>query len=609
VLGSDPVRPSTAVTQQPATEDGHDDDTALQAIGEARRVGIGRLKTLLKGDLDTICLTALRREPERRYASAEQLAADVGRHLTNQPVLARPDSVTYRAGRFVRRHRIGVAGTAAAVVTFLGLTYYYTSEVTRERDIAVEEREKTEEVVKFVTGLFKLADPAQSRGEEMLVRDVLDAGSRQVQTDLSARPGVQATMMRVLGEVYYELGVHDKATPLLNQALENQTSLYGPDDVETADTLIAIGMNAQTMGDFDAAKIAIDHALAIRRSASAPMDLKTIEAVSAKAFLEETIGNYEDAETLHLEALRLARQRSGDADDEVTAESMAKLASVYRLQDRPGEAEPLLREALAMQDRLYGGPHPVSDETKRQLAELLGNQRRFEEAEALYLAVIDSRTKMMGPDHYELGSTWNSYGHLLAAKGDRKGAMAAYRRMIDIVERAYHGPHPALAAAYNNIAILQRNEGDFEASLESYRMCTEMQDATGVEPDHPNRAYPITGAARVNLLLRRFDEAEQGLEEALALRRQHFDEDHILIVELKSDLGAVLQELGRYDEAESYLLQAYPLFVEKMGVDAPVTGLTAARLVKLYDRTDRAAMADPYREVATDPADDIMLRF
>lgn len=609
VLSADPLRPSTAVTQLPATTDGHEDEERLRAVSEARNLGVGRLRAALRGDLDTICLMALRREPERRYASAEQLATDLERHLASQPVLARPDAVAYRVGKFVRRHRLGVVSVSAAVTAFLALTAYYTSELARERDAAVEERAKTEEVVEFVTGLFQVADPAQSRGAAITVRELLDAGYQRIQDELAGRPAVQATMMRVLGEVYYELGLHDEATELLERALNNQTSLYGPMHPEIAQTQLAIGINAQTIGDFDAATPAIDQALRIRRALHGPTDFETIEAVSAKAFLEETVGDYAAAESLHLEAVRLARQRAAGSDDELLAEAIQKLAGIYRLQDRPEEAEPLLGEALAMQDRIYGGPHPKSDETKRQLAELLGNQRRFEEAETLYLAVIESRTKMMGPDHYELGSTWNSYGHLLSAKGDRQGAMAAYRRMIEIVEKAYAGPHPALAAGYNNIAILERNEGQFEASLASYRMCLEMQDAVGLAPDHPNRAYPITGAARVNLLLRRFQEAERGLEEALALRRQHFEEDHVLITELKSDLGAVLQELDRFAEAEDHLLAAYPLFVDKFGEEAPVTGLTAARLVKLYERTDRSVLAEPYRAVATDPADDIMLRY
>ena len=609
VLSGDPVRPSTAVTQLPASTDGNSDTIALQAVSDARQLGIKKLQSVLKGDLDTICLTALRREPQRRYQSAEQMAADLDRHVNNQPVLARPDSVSYRLGKFARRHRVGVASTSAGLLSFLFLTFYYTSELAHERDIAVEERNKTEEVVDFVTGLFRVADPAESRGEAISARELLDAGSERIRTDLNSRPGVQATMMRVLGEVYYELGVHEEATELLERALEIQTGLYGPDQLETADTLLSLGVNQQTIGNYEAATDSINRSLAIRRKLLGTSDFGLIEAISAKAFLEETVGNYTEAEALHSEALHLARRRSRDQDDELLAESMAKLASTYRLQDRPVEAEPLLRDALAMQDRIYAGPHPLSDETKRQLAELLGGLRKFEEAESLYLELIESRTKMMGPDHYELGSTWNSYGHLLSAKGDRQGAMAAYRRMIDIVERAYQGPHPALAAGYNNIAILQRNEGELEASLESYRMCLEMQDATGLAPDHPNRAYPITGAARVKLLLRRFEDAERGLNEALALRRKHFSEAHVLIAELKSDLGAVLQELGQADDAEANLLAAYEQFAGDWGLDDPRTGLTAARLAMLYDRTGRELLADPYREIATDPADDIMLQY
>ena len=608
VASGDPLRPSTAITQQPLTDDGHVDSTRIEVVASARGLPPTRLRSLLRGDLDTICLMALRREPERRYASAAQMGGDLQRHLDNLPVTARPDSVRYRVGKFVRRHRAGVAGAAAAVIAYVALTAFYTTQLATERDVAVQEREKTEEVVRFVTGLFRVADPKESRGAEVTARELLEAGYERVQTELEGRPSVQATMRRVLGEVYYELGEHDEASELLEGALEQHRVLYDPVHPGTATTLLSLGINAQTVGDYEAAQGFLEEALAIRRALLSD-SLELVEAVSAQAFFEETVGDYNAAEALHLEAVQMARRVTGGQDDEYLAESMQKLASVYRLQDRLEDAEPILREALAMQNRLYGGPHPTSDETKRQLAELLADLRQFEEADSLYQEVIESRTRMMGPDHYELGSTWNSYGHLLSAKGDVEGAMSAYRTMIDIVERAYGGPHPALAAGYNNIAILQRNQGDYVAALESYRQCLAMQEATGIGPDHPNRAYPITGAARVHLLLRRFDEAEAGIREALALRRAHFDEDHVLIVELASDLGAVLQELNRYDEAEASLLQAYPVFFERWGADDPRTGLSAARLVRLYERTGRPELAGPYRAVATDPEDDIMLRY
>ncbi|MEZ5558721.1 MAG: serine/threonine-protein kinase [Pseudomonadales bacterium] len=608
VLSSDPVRPSTALSQLPATDDGRPDLSAAQAIADSRGVQITRLRALLRGDLDTICLMALRREPDKRYASAEQLAADVQRFIDGRPVLARRDTLSYRLGKYLRRHRVGVTASVLGVVLFLATIGYYTSELARERDLALDEQRKSSEVVKFVLGLFEVADPAVSRGEEITARELLDAGAQRVRTQLTDRPGVQATMMRVLGDVYHELNLTDEALGLLQTALDEQRALYGEVSAEVATTELSLGIVHQTRGEFDDAERLIYAAVDTRSRLAGGDSYELLEAVSAAAFLQESIGNYEEAERLHLQALDQARRLAGGRDDEYLAQAMARLASIYRLQDRPAEAEPLLRQALAMQNRVYGGPHPESDETRRQLAELLANQRQYDEAEALYKELIASREKMMGPDHYELGSVWNSYGHLLAARGETEKAIAAYEKMIDITRRSYGDVHPSLAAGYNNLAVLYRNREEFDKALENYQLCIDMQDAAELDPAHPNRSFPIAGLGSVYLRLRQFDKAEAYLQQALALRRAAFDEEHTLISEVKSDLGATWLGLGRIDEAEQILLEVYQLFMRDWGPDDMRTRRAAGRLVQLYEQRGEQAVADQYRAVAFTPEEDVMLR-
>jgi len=608
VLSGDPIRPSTSLSQLPATTDGGFDTQTSKDIADARGVQIDRLRALLRGDLDTICLMALRREPLGRYASAEQFAADVQRYMDGRPVVARSDTLGYRLAKYLRRHRVGVISATLGVLGFLALTGYYTSELSRERDIALDEQRKADEVVQFVLGLFEVADPARSRGAEITARELLDAGAQRIRVELNDRPTVQAAMLRVLGNVYHELGLTDEARDLLQAALQQHRDLYGEDHPETASTELSLGMVFQTRGEFDEAQMLIRRALATRRAGADEDQYALLEAIGAAAFFEETIGDYAAAESLHLEALQKARILAAGRDDEFLAQAIARLASIYRLQDRPEEAQPLLREALAMQDRVYGGAHPESDETKRQLAELLAGQREYDEAEALFLTLIESREQMMGSDHYELGSVWNSYGHLLAARGDIPAAIAAYEKMLDITERSYGGVHPALAAGYNNIAILYRNSEKFQQALDSYQRSLDMQDAVGLAADHPNRSFPLAGIGSVQILLRNHVQAEATLRQALELRRQNFAETHTLVSEVKSDLAAALMGQRRFTEAEALLLEVYARFLEDWSAEDSRTRRAAGRLVMLYEQQGEAERADDYREIAFKPEEDVMLR-
>ncbi|XOV84248.1 MAG: tetratricopeptide repeat protein [bacterium] len=609
ILSGDPIRPSTAITQMPmATEDGQAkrDPTTLAAT---RSVAARQLRSLLRGDLDTICLTALMREPERRYDSVSALADDVSLHLQGLPIQARPASLLYRARKFYNRHQIGVFASACVALAFIGLAGYYTTAITQERDLALTEKARTEEVVRFVTGLFRAADPAQAKGEDVTAREILAAGVTQLETEMQDRPKIQATMRRVLGEVYFELGVSDTADELLNKALSTQLEATDTEPLDIARTYLALGMHEQTIGNFDAAAQAFEKTAAIR-AAELPADhYDVLEVVSAEAFLQETLGNYDEARVLHEKALAMAKRLASDAADPTVAFQMAKLASVIRLQDKPQEAEPLLREALAIADQIYGGPHPTSDETRRQLAELLTELRQFEEAQAMFETLIDSRTRTLGPNHYETGSAWNSYGHLLSEIGDDHGAIDAYNKMLEITRNAYGDTHPSLAAGYNNVAVMSRNLEDLSGAEESYKLSIAMQDAVGLEPDHPNRAYPMAGLGRVMLLQRRFTEALEQFQNSFNLRKAHFDDNHVLQLELLSDLGAALTELGRHDEAEPLLQKSYTGFEENWGLDDPRTQLTAARLVRLYSLTNQPALVETYIGNASTQEQDQMLRY
>ena len=560
VMSQDPTRPSTAVATPTTDRDGKPDPAALEAISRARGAPVDRLRSLLRGDLDRICLMALRREPELRYLSADQFATDIRRHLDGLPVIAQPDTLAYRLTKFVRRHTVGVAGTAAALIAFVVLTGFYTSRLSAERDRAIEEQQKTREVVEFVTGLFKVADPTESRGEEVTARELLDAGARRIDFALGDRPTLQATMKSVLGNVYYQLGAGERARELLQASLEFQKAQYGDVSLEVASTQHVLGMVHQYLGDNETAGTFYERTYETRRALLGDTHPDVVEALSTHAFLVETIGDYDAAERLHLQAFELARDAASGRDDAHLALAMARLAGIYRIQDRSPEAEPLLRDALAMQNRVYGGPHPESDETRRQLAGLLRVDRRFEESKALYIALIESRERMLGPDHNELASTWNSYSQLLSDMGDLPGAIFANRQLIDITTRVHGDAHQSLGAAYNNLAILYRKQGELDNALHYFQRSLDMQDAVGLPPRHPNRSFPSAGMAIVLMLRHEYAESEAMLRDALRLRREAFPEAHRLISELKSHLAAALIGQQQWPEAETLLLDAWLRF-------------------------------------------------
>jgi serine/threonine-protein kinase len=558
-----------------------------------------RPSTLADGidsELDDIVMMALRKEPDRRYPSVDALAEDIRRYRADEPIHARADTIGYRFSKFLSRNRAAVLAATAVACALVGIVSFYTVQLARERDIALDEQQKVGEVVGFVTGLFEISDPYESRGQDIRARDLLEAGRRRISNDLVDRPALQATMMRVLGEVYYSLNSPDESAALLTTALERQAALGEEDSLESASIHLYLGRIYQDNGDYDSAGTEFVRALEIRRAVLGDAHEDVMTVISAQAFLEETKGNFEEAGRLHENALAMARSLYPE-DHVVLAESLSSMAGFYRVVDDAASAEPLLREAIAMLDRLYGGEHPLAFKVQRQLAGLLRNTRRLEEAEPMYEQIIAGQERMLGPDHHELASTWNGYSQLLSDIGDRDRAIEANFNNIRIVEKINDGPHPSLGPGYNNHAFLLRNAERFDEAIVYFKRSLEMQDAVGLPPDHVNRTFPSAGLASVYYRQGRYEEAEPIFREMLEIRAAGFGESHRLTSEIKSDLAAVLTALGNYDAAETLLLDVYPRFMDDRGVDDPRTQRAARRLAELYEAIGEPQRAAPYRDV------------
>jgi serine/threonine-protein kinase len=575
IRDSEPRRPSAGFsTEAPG---------ACEAA-TARRTTVERLRRLLVGDLDNICLLALRKEPEQRYPSVEALAEDVRRHLDGLPVRAHGEAFSYRAGKFVRRHRWGVGAGAAAVIMLTAFGVVMAVQARRlagERDAASAARANAEQVAAFLTSIFEVSDPSESRGRTVTARDLLDQGARRIETELAGQPDMQAAMMRLIGDVYGTLGLNEQARPLLERALAQHRARHGEEHEEVASSKLAMAVLLQDLGDLEGAEPLFRESLATRQRLFGTEHPAVSETLSDLAYLLETKGDPVAAEELFREALA-QDQEFFPPDDPRVISSMVKLARLLRQNGKIDEAEPILREALATQRRIYGDAHPETASTMRNLASLLRDKGDFPEADTLYQKAIAVRREVLGDDHPEMANTLNSYALLLQRMGESERAVATLQEFIRIMEIVYPDPHPSVAAGYNNLASALQDLGRSDEALRMYERSAEIQDAV-TRPDHPDRAFPLVGMAGVHRSRSRWSDAEPLLRRALELRRG-LPPGHRYIGETLSDLGAVLTELGRYDEAQTLLSEAHDVLLAAEGESASRTVRARERLAELQRR-------------------------
>jgi serine/threonine-protein kinase len=554
------TRPDGSTVTRPPEEASR--DRGCDPAGLARR---------LAGDLDTIVAKALRKEPEHRYASVEQLSEDVRRHLAGLPVAARPDTLRYRAGKFVRRHRLGVAaagGLAALMVGSGTVLAIQQQRLARERDRAesnarqmARERDKAQRTRDFLIGLFEVSDPGEARGGSISARELLDRGAQEVERELQAEPEVQADLMNTIGRVYRSLGLYEPAGQMLERALALRESL-GRESLEVGESLNELGWLRWESGDYAAAERAYRDALALRRRLLGEEHPEVARSLNGLALVLQGRGDSAGAEPLFREVLAIRRRFLGEEHPDV-AESLSNLALALRGQRKLADAEGHDREALAMRRKLLGDRHPDVGESLNNLARTLFEQGERAEAEALFRQALALFRELLGAEHPDLARSLNNLATVLQARGDYAGAEPLYRESLAMAAKLQGDRHPDVATALNNLALVLRAQGDLAGAEPLYRESLAISRASLGE------AHPTVAIARLGLgvLCRdqgRYGEADRLIEPALASLGEHFGALHPLVGSALANLAELRRLAGRPREAEALARQAIAVYRETL---------------------------------------------
>ena len=558
-----PTRPSAVATSPPASPreaDAPVEERPARSDADRRGLTPERLARRLTGDLDAICLRALRKEPSRRYGSAELMAQDVGRHLAQRPVLARRGTRRYRLGSFLRRHRVEAAAALAVLASLvggLGAALWQAGEAGHERDLARTEAAKAEEVASFLVDLLQQADPTAAVGDTLTVREVLGDGVARIDA-LAGQPTVQASLLTVIAEAYQSLGRPDEARPLVERALAIREAALGdhPDTAESRYALALIYLNGQANGDLGEANVG--EAVRLLRLAvgdaqrhHGAVSPEVLVALNALATALHMDGQPEEAERVR-ERWRDLLDRGGDVDHPLVAVSLADYAQVLIIRRQEAEAERYLRRALAMSRRVDGDTSQAVGLQLRHLAHVTSVQGRHDEAVALARESLAINRLLHPEGHKEVAHSYSQLGQVLLRRGRYGEAEGALRSSLEVTQRLYPDGHLAVGRAFYHLAVLEHARG-------------------------------------------RFGEAEGWQRQALAAFEASEGPSSLVTVRARVILAGFLTDLERYAEAEPLLVQALD--------HARATGATMllneddlrGRLVALYEGWGRPRDAARYR--------------
>jgi serine/threonine-protein kinase len=441
ICGRDPVRPGVAFDQSP-------DDAAPggRAIANARSTTTKRLAKSLAGDLDTIVMHALAKEPERRYASVEALAADVRRHLDGLPVQARPDSLTYRAGKFVRRNRAAVlAGTAivSLLMVLVGSTLVQNGRIQTERD-------RAERAAGFLADLFEDLEPAQARGSEVDPREMLDRATERVSIEMEDDPLLQAELFDVLGSVYQMRGFFAEAEPLLREALALRERELAADHEDIAASRYTLAMLLEDTDRHAEAEPLLALAAISLRDRLGPSHPRVSALEVEQALVRRAAGDLRSADSIMAGAIE--KLRSADADPLDLATALLYAGKIRVERGNPQGATRMIREALDIRTALFGREHPTVANALDGIGEMNQALGDWTGAEAAYREALAVRRTLFPPEHADIGVSYHNIG--ITLHGQRRNAEAA--AMLDsalaVLEPAFGGGHSLVrvTAAYRD---------------------------------------------------------------------------------------------------------------------------------------------------------------
>ena len=623
-----PKRPSWAVGRN-GQDTLETETTATEST--ARTSHTERLRRQRSGDLDVIVMKALRKEPARRYATVAELVDDLRRHLRGMPVQARPATVRYLAGRFIRRHRVGVA--AACLVGLLLIAYAGTVTLkNREISRALDQKNQLTEVL---TDIFAASDPDNAQGEEITVRDLLDTWTiARIEAEFPNQPLLQADLMHVIGRTYKGLGLHDKSLEYLDASLTLRRANLRAPDADIAETLNELGWLHRLRGKYEEAEPLLQEAVAMWKALPGYVIGEAESLIELGVLLRQT-DNLNEAVQRYNEALTLLRQ-AVEGDHEDIATTLNNLGLIEEQQGNDARAETLYTESYEMRQRLFGDMHPRTVAPLQNLGSLLKDRGRYPKADSLLQKALTIRQATLGDEHPALAIILNKLGSLKHSLGQYDIAESYYEQAFVIERKQYHENHRNLAVTYTNLALVNHDQKDYDRAASFYNQALAIREKVygdssiqvarhwalmgRFERDRGNYSQaerlfeqairiqrPLLPRTRYNLSqsllrygrLRMVQEqpaaARPLFEEALELRQKHYEEGHWRIAETEVALGGCLSRLEHFEEAEALLKRGYQTLEDIQGPTHQRTQEAVKYLVALYESWNRPEQAEPYR--------------
>ena len=476
-------------------------------IAQKRSTTPQNLSKILSGELDQIVTKSLSPNVNERYPSANNLKQDISNFEKQFPVNACNRTFVYRTNKFIRRNYKGLSVAMVMICIIVGVLHFYFKNIEAERNIAINETNKAEEITDFMIGLFELNDPVNNPANHLTAKDLLYIGLEK--TENLTDNELQAGILTVMGSALTNLSDFEKANEVLMNAVQKNQTIHGEQNISTADAIFALGNNHSKNMMWEFALPNFQKSYEIYSNLLDPNHFKVVNSLSKLTIALWNTGNEEDALELSEQAYNLVRHGEtinspellehvsdygyhlinkrdyekaerviqqvietyteiGGVGDSRLALPYNRLATLYRIQEDYLNAENYFRKALDISTRTMGEDHRFTRMVRMNLITPLLHLGKHQEIEYLFESNIDIMKNRYGPDHWRTGSAYGAYGVYLINRGNYVKAEELYRINLEIYQKAIGEEHIWTAYVYGALAACYRFLGEEELARQYY---------------------------------------------------------------------------------------------------------------------------------------------
>lgn len=578
------IRDSTPPSPSHRLSSSHD---ALAGASNQRRIEPKKLQRILRGELDWIVMKAIEKDRDRRYESANGLAADIARFLNDEPVEAKPPSQIYRVQKFVRKNRGLVAAVAAMffllAIGVAGTTWFGIKARVAEIEARTSAK-RAEGVAKIVTSSFRCADPEQGATFQMSAKDVL-VNARIALNSSDLDDLGKADLLTALTSSFIGVGEYGSAVETAEEYFSIKNSSFGSRHPDTLDAVYNLAMSYDEVGRFKEALELKEKNLALRSSKLGANHPDTLSSMHSLAISYSNNGRIDEALALFEKTLKLQSNSLGPGHP-ATLETRNSLANSLGDNGQVEDAIKLREENLDLVSTSHSSDHPSTLRAMQNLAVSYHQLGRYEDAIKLEEKTLAFRKTKLGADHPDTLVSMNNLASSYAQAGRTLDALAIREEVAELAKRKLGSKHPTTLRTIHNLAVSYRESGQVEAAIENFELVLDIRKKV-LGDTHPATLSTLVGLANAYDQSGRNDEALEIREQILNCRMEMLGPDHPDTLRAIVYLAVSYSGKGRFEEALQMFEKNFELVTRKLGPDHPDTLKAMSNLAIGYRNVGR----------------------